>query len=107
MKTIAILDPWATGHHPMYMRTMTLAFLELGHRVLAICPSAPELSAWIMVRRPDLIRNLSTFEVSAPPSSRLSNPILRRAASGLKAWNHARRSIRQALKEENPRASGS
>ena len=98
MKRILLLDPWSTGHHPMYMRMMTQALLESGHRVLSICPGEVGVREWVAQKCPDLIQHLEVFGADAPPISSFPHRILRRTLSGLKAWRHAGRCVREALK---------
>ncbi len=38
MKTIALVDPFWTGHHATYLHFFSTALLQLGHRVVVLCP---------------------------------------------------------------------
>lgn len=37
-KTVALVDPLWTGHHPMYFSQFTASFLRAGARVIGLCP---------------------------------------------------------------------
>ena len=39
MTVVALVDPYWSGHHPMYVRLFSRALLDLGHAVVALCPN--------------------------------------------------------------------
>lgn len=44
MQTIALVDPFWSGHHSTYLKRYSEALLQLGHRVIVFCPEPAALA---------------------------------------------------------------
>lgn len=64
MKTIALIDPYWTGHHPMYMKILTKHMLSFGLNICVLCPEPQEVKNYINVENSDLATNLRLFSYS-------------------------------------------
>lgn len=98
MKTIALIDTHQGGHHLMYLRLVSKTLLELGYRVIALCPETAKLATWISDNCPQQIHQFHTFEVQEPHPVNL--PIVGRLPQPfnvLARWHHAAVTIKNAL----------
>ena len=43
-KTVVVVDPFSTGHHPLYFVEIVRAFLNQGKSVYALCPSSVNIA---------------------------------------------------------------
>jgi glycosyltransferase involved in cell wall biosynthesis len=66
MKTIFLIDTVWYGHHAMYFKFFSKTLLELGCRVIALCPKPDELEKWIEKSCIDSINNFYAFEINEP-----------------------------------------
>ncbi|MEZ7891946.1 MAG: glycosyltransferase [Candidatus Wallbacteria bacterium] len=47
MKTIFLIDNLSDGHHTTYMKFFSKAIIELGHKVVLLCPNPEEVKKWV------------------------------------------------------------
>ena len=66
MKTIALVDPLWSGHHPTYLKFFAKTLLELGHEVIVLCPEPEEVNQWLISFCPELTNRLHCFELNEP-----------------------------------------
>jgi glycosyltransferase involved in cell wall biosynthesis len=97
VKTIALFDPFWSGHHPMYLKLFSEVVLSLGVEVMIFCanPKAmQELMSGSSARYGNMIQY---FEIPAPRESSFPIHILRPALYGFKLWRSAEQAIRGAV----------
>lgn len=94
MRTIAIIDPYWTGHHATYVKLFSKTLLALGHRVMAFCPNPPEVEDWLAANCAHDRTKFQGFELHDPVPPRFPYEPVQTALTGLVMW----RSAAQALK---------
>ncbi len=97
-KTVALVDGFDDGHHPMYQRLHIGAFLDLGCRVLALVPNPGRLESELKAKHGELSDRVqfSAFEHSKPTSPSWK---LRNLYEPLAMWRCAAVALAAASKE--------
>lgn len=95
MKTIALVDAYWSGHHPMVFRSLTKTLLDAGNRVFAFCPDPEGLGQWLSRHAPgyEEYTNIIRFEEGTESWLRFILP--QRFWSAIMTW----RSVQQAIAE--------
>lgn len=96
MKTIALVDPVAGGHHPSTLLTFLEVLSESGCRVLLFAPQAPDravLAGSGLAGSESSVRYFPLAEAEGPSIIRGR---VRRSISTLKRWLMARAALRKA-----------
>lgn len=94
MKTIALVDPFWSGHHPTYIKIYSQILLELGHQVIVLCPEPEELKKYITNRCQDSVSRFHAFELCAPVSRQFLPHLLRLKLMSVEFWHNTAKSIR-------------
>lgn len=77
-KTVALVDPLWTGHHPMYFSQFTATFMRLGAFVIGLCPEPAEA---LQAARTAAVASVADFD------RRVS---MHHLASGKRSWFRGR-----------------
>ena len=96
MKTIVLIDPFWTGHHPTYLKLISQAVLSCGHSVVVFCPNPQEVQQWIAVNSGPDRERFHAFELHEPQPSQCPFNRLRDVLNGLAWWRAAARAVRKA-----------
>lgn len=99
MKTIALMDPFWSGHHSTYLKLFSKSLLSLGHRVMVFCPNPTELRSWAEIHYNQYQNRLHAFELHAPDESRFPVLRIRKALNGIIWWRFAAKAIKKAHSE--------
>ena len=99
LKTIALLDPFWTGHHSSYLKLFSKTLLSLDHNVMVLCSNPSEINSWAEAICDKNQGRLHVFEIHEPKGS--SCPVLRiqMALDSLLWWRFAARAIKKAQSE--------
>ncbi len=94
--TVAVVDGRMSGHHTAYLRLITRMLLELGARVLLLCPEPREVETWLAARadQRDLAERLASASFRLPRPSRPPVGRLAGLAAYLGRWQAVARAIR-------------
>lgn len=95
MKTIVLVDTLWFGHHPTYLKIFTKTLLELGNRVITLCPEPVELSQWITLNCPKQTHLFHTFELQEPEPKQALIGLTPKVFSALVYWQHAASAIQK------------
>lgn len=96
MRTIAVIDPYWTGHHPTYAKLFSGALLTLGHRVMTFCPEPEEVKAWLAAHGSHDLERFHGFQLHEPAPSRFPYEPLQATLTGIGMWRSAARAISKA-----------
>ncbi|MDX2240322.1 MAG: glycosyltransferase [Leptolyngbyaceae cyanobacterium bins.302] len=98
MKTLALVDTFWHGHHPLYFRLFTKVLLKLGYKVAAFCQQTTEINEWIEQQLPNAKANLSLFLIQEGPPSKFPIGRIRRAQMTLARWETVAQTLRDCLR---------
>ena len=104
MRTVAIADPYSTGHHPTYIRLYAQELLALGYRVFAFCADPDAAVGWIRHYSGARAHDFRAFPL--PEVAGHESPRFYRVASILtqaRKWSTLERSVRRAERETGTR----
>lgn len=99
VRTIAIIDPYWTGHHATYVKLFSKTLLALGHRVMAFCPNPPEVEDWLAANCTYDRTRFQGFELHDPVLPRFPYEPVQRALTGLGMWRSSARALKCAFRE--------
>lgn len=99
MKTIALIDPFWSGHHSMYLKLFSKTILSLGHKVM-IFSSRPQLMRdWAEVNFKQHHDKIYCYEIQEPKQSVFPVKIVKQALDGIKLWLSADKAIKKAYSD--------
>jgi hypothetical protein len=96
VKTIAIIDPYQSGHHSTYLRLFARAILGLGHEVLAFCPDPQAARDWVADHAPQAQERFHAFEFQEPATRSWPFEKLQTVLNGISWWRSTGKALRQA-----------
>ena len=99
LKTIALIDPFWTGHHSTYIKLFTKAILSLDYTVMVFCPKPQEVMEWVAADCEHSKLKLHLFELHEPEPSRFPYEPVKRALNGFRMWRSAAKAIKSARRE--------
>ncbi len=103
MKTVALIDPYRSGHHSDYIKLYTKSLLSLGHRVMVFYPEPLELKSWGESNCHRHRDNLHLFEAHEPEQWNVPLLRLQKALNGITWWRFAAKALRKAEAETGQR----
>ena len=93
MKTIFIVELFWTGHHPTYLKLFTKSLLELGHKVIVLCPEPDEVNDWVFDNCEETAGRIDVYEYNRP-ELRVSLPgRMKPALVTVRRWKEAATAI--------------
>ena len=103
LQTIALIDPFWTGHHSTYIKLFTKAVLSLDCSVIVFCPEPREVMAWVAVNCQNDQERFNVFELHEPVPSHFPYEPVQTALNGFNMWRSAAQAIKRARRETGVR----
>lgn len=103
MKTIALIDPFWTGHHSTYLKLFAKAMLSLGHTVMAFCPHPHEVTEWVAANCEQSSARFQGFELKEPKPSSFPYQPVQKALNDMSLWRSAAQAIKKARRSTGAR----
>jgi len=96
LKTIALIDPFWTGHHSTYLKLYAKTLLSLDHRVMLFCSKPKEIELWLKANTQYQHDKLHLFHFDVP--NEINVPVLRlqMAINSVIWWHVTERAIKEA-----------
>ncbi len=97
--TVAVVDGTMSGHHTTYLRLVTKMLLELGARVLILCPEPLKIETWLAAQTVDgaCMERFGSAPFRLPPRPRPRNRL-----DGLAAYLRRWHAVAHAIRRHDP-----
>lgn len=96
MKTIALVDPFWTGHHSTYLKLFAKTLLSLDYTVMVFCPEPSEIEAWLKAHIPYQPEKIHLFNFAEPHEIQVPVLRLQMAANSFKWWRAVAKTLNKA-----------